>query len=694
MHRRSHRSWIALAPMFAATILASCAEETTTGPRIATLVQVSGGGQQGAIGATLAQPMIVRVEDQSGNPVPGSTIFWEIVSGGGSISPSQSTTDAQGYAQASLRLGTSLGLNSVRATLGLLNPVLFSATATAAPPSKLLAQSGDGQNAVVATLLGSDLVVKVTDAVDNPKSGVVVTFAVTSGGGSLNIGSVSTDANGLGSARWTLGNSTGIQTALASVSGLTPLTFTATGRPAAADALAILTGNNQTGTPGAALTDSLRVKLTDRFGNPISGATVTWVPNANSGAVSPVTSTTDALGRAATKWTLGNTGGPKVVVASAAGFAQTFNGGGNVTYLTMNAGSRHSCGVAQGGVAYCWGYNGDGQLGIGAVAGGSGPVFALPQPTGTIGNLTFAQVSAGRYHNCSLTLAGVGYCWGINVDGRLGTGGNAAASSPTTIVGTRAYTTISAGQVHSCGLDLAGRGFCWGSNTDGQLGVVGGAFITPDSLSISSPTAVVGGMLFQSISAGGLHACAVTTGGAGFCWGNNALGQLGDGTPAPAIAPRAIGAPLILTAVSAGNSHSCAITVAGAAWCWGSNASGQLGTGLFVGSSLPVGVTGAIAFTSITAGNAHSCGLTAAGALFCWGSNAKGQIGDGSLTTRPAPTVVGAGLVWQAVSAGDTHTCAVTTGNVAYCWGDNEYGQLGDGTVVNRLTPMKVAFQP
>jgi alpha-tubulin suppressor-like RCC1 family protein len=488
--------------MFAATIVASCAEDTTTGPRIASLVAVSGGGQEATIGATLAQPLVIRVEDQTGQPVPGSTIYWAVVAGGGSINPSQSTTDAQGYAEASLRLGSSAGLNSVSATLGQLDPLIFTATAI------------------------------------------------------------------------------------------------------------------------------------------------------------PV------------------------------------NTSGNVAYLTVSAGSRHSCAVAQGGVAYCWGHNGDGQLGIGESAGGSGPVYALPQPTGLIGNLTFAQVSGGRYHNCSLTLAGVGYCWGINVDGRLGTGSNAAVTSPTAVVGTRAYTVISSGQAHSCSLDLAGRGFCWGSNSDGQLGVVGGAIITPDSLSISSPTAVQGGMFFQSISAGGLHACGVTVAGTGFCWGNNASGQLGDGSNAGAIAPREIGLALPLAAVSAGNLHTCAITNIGAAWCWGAGASGQLGNGGASASILPVAASGGQGFTSISSGKAHTCAVTAVGALFCWGSNAKGQIGDGTVTTRFVPTAVAAGLAWRSVSAGDTHTCAVTTGNVAYCWGDNEYGQLGDGSVVNRSVPTKVAFQP
>src|SRR6185436_1642471 len=107
------------------------------------------------------------------------------------------------------------------------------------------------------------------------------------GGGTLSSTSAVSDATGTATVHWTLGSIAGNQAAVALVSGLTPVTFTATGRAGAPDALTILTGNNQTGTPGAALTDSLRVRLAARFGNPISGVAISFAPSAGSGTVSP-----------------------------------------------------------------------------------------------------------------------------------------------------------------------------------------------------------------------------------------------------------------------------------------------------------------------------------------------------------------------------------------------------------------------
>ncbi len=694
MQRRSGRQWIALVPVFAAMIIASCGKNSsTTGPRIAVLALVSGSGQSGPTGTTLSLPLVVRAEDQGGQPVSGVTISWEVSAGGGSVSPSQSVSGADGLASATLHLGNSVGPNTVSASLNGASPVVFSATATSAPTAKLTASSGDAQTGVVATALALDLTVKAADAVGNPKAGVVITFQAL-GGGSVTAGTAVTDALGLASTHWTLGTLAGTQTVTASAPGVTSLSFTATALAAAADAMTILTGNNQTGSPGAALPDSLRIRLVDRFGNPIAGVTITWTPAVGAGAVSPATSATDANGRAATRWTLGSTGGPKSITASGAGFLQTFTGGGNVTYLAVHAGSRHTCGRAQGGVAYCWGYNGDGQLGIGLPPQGSGPVFALPQPTGTTGNLTFGLLSGGGFHTCALTLAGVGYCWGVNVDGRLGIGTNAPANAPTAVIATRAFGTITAGQVHSCSIDLAGRAFCWGANADGELGIIGGPVVPPDSLSINLPTTVQGGLLFALISAGGLHTCAIDMVGGAWCWGNNASGQLGDGSNTVAVAPRAVIGGVVFGSISAGNSHTCGLDNNGVAYCWGANASGQLGTGGALPTNAPVVVAGGFVFANISAGKAHTCGVTTAGALYCWGSNSKGQLGDGTTANHLAPALVASVFLFKSVSAGDAHSCAVTTTNVTVCWGDNEYGQVGDGTTVNRLVPTRVAFQP
>jgi len=674
---------MALAAMFAAMIVVSCT--STTAPRLAILSGVSGSGQSAPVGSILPQPFVVRVEDQTGAPAEGVTVEWDVIAGGGTVTPSESVTDTDGLTSASLRLGSTTGVNSVTASLGQLQPVVFTATATTAPPAKLFIVAGAGQTGTVATQLPSDLVVKVTDAVDGPKSGVPVTFAVISGGGSLSAGSALTDANGKAAVKWTLGTASGAQSVLASVSGVTPVTITATGVAGTADALTILTGNNQTGNPGAPLPDSLRVRLTDRFGNPISGVTIVWTPNPGDGTVNPASSITDANGRAATRWTLGSTGGPKTVTATGGGFGRVFSGGGNVTYLVLSAGGRHTCGLAGGGVAYCWGYNGDGQLGNGDIPTGSGPVFALPQPSGTTGDLTFAQLLAGRFHSCALTLAGVAYCWGNNIDGRLGTAG--VATSPRRVAGGMSFGRIAPGNLHSCGLDLAGRAFCWGANVDGQLGDATNA-------NRPVPTAVAGGMLYSAVSAGGLHTCAIDVGNNGWCWGNNASGQLGNGTTAASNAPVAVVGGLSMSAMSAGFFHSCALNQNGDAYCWGNNAGGQLGDGTFANKIAPTLVSGGLRFTGIAAGMSHSCGVTTVGALYCWGANAKGQIGDGTTTGRVAPTLVSGGLVFRSVTAGDAHTCAVSTANLAYCWGDNEFGALGDGTLVARFAPVKVAFQP
>ena len=692
MQCRSARLWTALAPVFAAMFVAACGESVTGGPQIASIAIVSGTPQSGPIGSTLAQPFVVLIEDQNGQPVEGIVVTWQVTSGGGIITPSQSTSDVNGLASATLRLGTTLGVNTVTARIDQSSSVLFTATATTAAPSSLIVAGGDAQSGVVATQLLQDLVVRATDAVGNPKAGVVVSFAVTSGGGSLSASSAITDATGLASVRWTLGTLAGSQTAIASVSGLAPLTFTATARAGTPQTITV-TGNNQSGSPGAPLPDSLRVRLLDQFGNPVSGVTILWTPLAGSGSVSPSTSVTDANGRAATRWTLGSTGGPKFVIAAGGGLSQTFTAGGTVVYSSVSGGGRSSCGITVDAVLLCWGYNGEGQLGIGQPPAGSGPVFAFPQPSAATGNLTFRQIVASLYHACAVTLSSIGYCWGVNHDGRLGDNTIIPKNAPNQILASLSFRMMAVSRNHTCALSLSDRVYCWGYSGDGQVGI-GPAGTAVDSILI--PTEVLGGLRYQAVAAGGQHACAITTsatGSSGYCWGFNASGQLGDGSTATRNVPTLVAGGLLLGSIAAGYNHTCALTTGGVAFCWGSNLNGQLGTG-GGSTNIPVAIAGGLVFQAITAGEAHSCGLTLAGALYCWGRNANGQIGDGSNTDRNAPVLVSGGLVFRSVSAGDLHTCAVTTANVAYCWGDNQFGQLGDGTLVNRLVPTRVAFQP
>lgn len=677
-----------------AALMAGCQSGAVTGPKIISLELVSGSGQAGIVGGQLASPLVVRVADQAGNPAAGVTVSWQVVSGGGTVTPSSTTSGADGRAEATLRLGTALGEQRVRAVLTGAAPVDFTASAQAAPASQVQIESGNNQNGSAGAAAGSNLVVKVSDAFGNAKAGVTVIFTVVQGGGSLSAGTVLTTASGLASTSWTFGPTAGAQQVNATVVGVAPVSFAATVAPAAASRMTLVSGSGQSVPPGTPLPDSLRVLVTDQFNNPVKDVTVNW--SVSDGTVRPVSIRTDAAGRAATSWTMGSTGGPKTATASASGLTPvSFSAAGTIVFAAVAAGGRHACGLDAGGVAYCWGYDGDGQLGLGATGFGSGPVFATPHPMAVAGGNTFATLSAGDYHTCGRTLSSNPYCWGKNIDGRVGAASaGPVATAPTHVDGVQVFSRLQAGGAHSCALTQGGRINCWGANGEGQIGIVGAAVIPSDSLAFASPMAVMPATIFSDVSAGGLHSCAVTSGGAGWCWGYGTSGQLGNGGTANANMPVAIGGGLTLTTIVTGAAHSCGLTTAGAAWCWGNNSSGQLGDATTTNRAVPTAVSGGLVFASLTAGTWHTCGVTAAGVAYCWGRNSSGQLGDGTTGGSPSPVAVGGGHLFSALSAGDLQTCGVTTGRVAYCWGSNQFGQLGDGTQTNRSLPQKVAFQP
>jgi alpha-tubulin suppressor-like RCC1 family protein len=174
---------------------------------------------------------------------------------------------------------------------------------------------------------------------------------------------------------------------------------------------------------------------------------------------------------------------------------------------------QHTCAVAAGGAAYCWGYNGYGRLGDGTFTNRLRPVRVK-------GGLTFTSVSAGANHTCGVTTAGRAYCWG---DGYAIDGTGNSYPTPKLVAGGLSFTSVSAGGIHTCGLTTGGVAYCWGTNNNGQLG----DGTTNQRL---TPVAVAGGLRFIGISAGGYYTCAVTGEGIAYCWGSNVQGALGDGT--------------------------------------------------------------------------------------------------------------------------------------------------------------------
>lgn len=196
-------------------------------------------------------------------------------------------------------------------------------------------------------------------------------------------------------------------------------------------------------------------------------------------------------------------------------------------------------------------------------------------------------------------------------------------------------------------------------------------------------------------------AAAVPTDGAGYGWGLNSDGKLGDGTAnTPALLATPMAAPpgeglLAFTKVAAGGKFACGLTSSGVAYCWGGNINGELGSNVGISSLIPVPVDGGLSFTTISSGFNHTCGLTPAGRAYCWGRNSSGELGDGSTTASSVPVAVvgplsGAPLTFVSLSAGMQHTCAITNAASMYCWGWNFGGQLGDGSTTSSSVPVAV----
>jgi Bacterial Ig-like domain (group 1) len=162
---------------------------------------VSGDDQTGPVSTELPLPLVVALRDGAGNPVPGAAVSWVIGTGGGSVTPSTSTTDDAGQAVAAWTLGGTPGVNNntVSAVVSGIGVVEFSATATAGAPARLSILTQPSATAVSGAVLGQQPVIQLLDAGGNaaPQSGVTVQVAIGTGGGSLG-GATSklTDANG------------------------------------------------------------------------------------------------------------------------------------------------------------------------------------------------------------------------------------------------------------------------------------------------------------------------------------------------------------------------------------------------------------------------------------------------------------------------------------------------------------------
>ncbi|WP_080835882.1 OmpL47-type beta-barrel domain-containing protein [Cohnella massiliensis] len=451
--------------------------------------------------------------------------------------------------------------------------------------------------------------------------------------------------------------------------------------------------------------------------------------------------------------------------------------------VSISTGGLHFMALKEDGTVWTWGDNAFGQLGDGTDTFRSVPM-QVP------GLSSVVAVSGSYYNSLALKEDGTVWVWGSSLHGALGK--NVATGylqkTPMQITELSDIIQIDMAYLHGMALRKDGTVWTWGFNQYGQLG-------DETVTDRAAPAQVQGLSGIVKISASYAHSLALSEDGMVWAWGDNTYGEVGDGTAVqqrtkPVRAAHATG----MTDIVAAEFYSFAIKSDGSIWSWGNNAYGQLGNGTTTGQAtrglvqgvpypsdtiVPVApqqltavdktsssillqwgeatdnhgvkeyrvyrgtslietiavegkslesatrytVTGLSPSTTYTftvkaldyAGNSsagsneitekttsampisvsadsnHTLALKSDGSVWSWGSNSSGQLGHGTQTNSlvPKQTINLASVI--EISAGSSFSLALKGDGTVWGWGNNSIGQLGNNTTQNVNTPQQIS---
>lgn len=383
--------------------------------------------------------------------------------------------------------------------------------------------------------------------------------------------------------------------------------------------------------------------------------------------------------------------GDNVNVISGPGAGIDFLG---VAVKKIEIGAVHACALLKNNETRCWGNNQGGQLGYGDAVARLNPGPAIDFGTGKYAvDISVGDSFYWSWATCALLNTGEAKCWGNNYEGNIGvkpvTHGNITAPPVAAIDITGNTVEIKAGTAVTCARNDDSEIRCWGWAWSGVLGIGLGYEKIPKKQEHF--------LSLKGFEAVGSHACGVTSGGDGFCFGrsrDNCMGY-GDGvshyydTQPPLLGLSNVNRLIPM------DRHTCALFNDGTLSCWGINAKGQLGYGdLAVRSTPPVTKVnlGGLQVLDVKGSLLSTCALLdnlGKNVLKCWGQNNTGIAGVGDKLIKKAPPAsidFGTNSVLD-FDVSRTHACAVLDNGELRCWGANTSGQLGYGDLLEKLIP-------
>ena len=383
--------------------------------------------------------------------------------------------------------------------------------------------------------------------------------------------------------------------------------------------------------------------------------------------------------------------------------------------IGISACSQHSTFLKSDGSAWGVGFNAYCQLGDGTTTDSTTPVRVLQSIGGGLTNVK--DISAGTSHTLFLKLDGSVWAVGKNESGQLGDGTTTNRTSPVRVLDQSGnplvgISSISAGQEHSIFLRTDGMVMGCGRNDKGQLGDNTDANRSLPVFMLHNPTGVNPEPInnIQAIETGGYHTLLVKSDGTLWATGQNAEGQLGDGTNDNRSMPVQVvdgggNAYHGVSKISAGFKHSVFQKNDGTVWSMGWNFYGQLGNG-FNGSgsdqNLPQQAKSSLGgyvsdIIDVSAGTYHTMMLRSDGTVWAIGRGSHGQHGDGVGTQRREAVQAvdpNGGMLTDIiqVEAADYHSVYLKSNGTVLASGSNGNGALGDGTSGSdrRMSPVQV----